>query len=318
MSDLESIVQGMLNDETTVPTPEDNVVPEPTPVDNSNDTTPSETVAASETISDDTTIQTKFGDVDKDKIKNYIKKTVGDVELKDLTEREIKALKNGFHAEHQAFEKSNRLSEFERQQKEQQLTTQKAEIDQNDKWLEEQYNNEHQKLIDFKAQALQQKTAELASAGMDADYIAREVGQYNKQLDQQYAQFKQQLDQYHQQTKTQHQTARNTYQEQMKEKSFSTVESKLKDDFDKEPELKQLFNEFKNKYGAADEFESFVVPAFKKILAARDERLAKTAGTNKAKQTNSTKQTVPSTSNTDFKFDLSSDKSIEDLIRIKL
>lgn len=105
--------------------------------DNSEKSKPDENEA---TAKQNEIIKKAFGEEeDPDKVQKFLKKMIGDVDINDLSERELKILKSNYHAEKLANEKSQKLTEIEKTKEQETEKSADNEIEQLDTQLKEDY-----------------------------------------------------------------------------------------------------------------------------------------------------------------------------------
>jgi hypothetical protein len=285
--------QDLIQTEATIPSGEStNPITEPDNTDNSHsnesDNPTKATAEASEDNQDsqnqspkENLVAKHFKNEDKDKIDSYLKKMYGDVDLSDLTEREVKALKSGYHAEKALHEKSQKLAEYEKSQKDTEYSQTKEVAEQGEKQVQQWHQGEIQKLDNVKAGMISNYTDQLLQAGYSGQALSQAIAQYTANLDVEYRQVLQQFDTQKQAYLNQTKEAQSKHFNSQKEQSFSKAEEKLKDKLGNE-EYKYLFDQFKGKYSNADDLVDFI-PVIEKMIELRDQRLSKTKQINTQK-----------------------------------
>lgn len=118
--------------------------PEETKTDNSKESEPEKEEATAKPTNDEL-IKKSFGDeVEPEKIEKFLRKMIGEVDINDLSERELKILKSNYHAERIANEKAQKLSELEKNQETEKVKTAEKEIEQLDTQLHQDYQRAKQ------------------------------------------------------------------------------------------------------------------------------------------------------------------------------
>jgi hypothetical protein len=87
-------------------------------------------------------IKKSFSEEDTEKVQNFLKKMIGDIDISELSEREIKILKSNYHAERLANEKAQKLNELEKEKEQNSVKAEEQEIVKLDFETTQSYNYE--------------------------------------------------------------------------------------------------------------------------------------------------------------------------------
>jgi len=321
----EQEIQSMSGDDVTyTPITEnvetDNSTQEPDTSDNSKSVEPKDTNTAGTEVKEDH-YKKNFGeDVEPDKVNKYLKKTYGDdVKIEDLTERELKALKSGFNAEKAMHKTAQELSEHQKKIATETLVNQRTGIDTESSQLRQEYDRNMatvsatNKAAHLKA--FQEQLVDMVDANGNQIYSAAQIigftAEHSIKLDNQFKYWENKFNSDFQTAQKSIHDKQNSYIES----TYKNLETEFSKEFENEPELKELFNDYKQEFPNDNgNFKKFVLPQFKKMIESRDKRIAAVKGQNKAINSNSQKQTTPSGESKNIPLTNDREKKLFDLI----
>lgn len=242
-------------------------------------------------------IKKSFGDDETEKVQKFLKKMVGDTDISELSERELKILKSNYYAEKLANEKSQKLNELEKTKEQEAVKAEEQEIVQLDTESQQNYNYEvNQKNVVKESLLSDIKTAfeegtpyryldgqtYIVDSGMliemskdiERRYLADINGINNK-----YSQIKQTVD------------GRKAEKRQKdSERFFTEYETTIKDKLTNNPELAEVFNFIKKEAipdkvfvdSAFSIVENAINKAAERIATQRQEKAENIKATSKA------------------------------------